>query len=36
MVMTHAGMSANDQGAKSGWEQALDKMATYVETLLHK
>jgi len=35
MVMTHAGVPANE-GAKSGWEQALDKMAALAETLLHK
>ena len=34
MVMTHAGLPANSPGA-TGWEQALDKMAARVETLLH-
>jgi uncharacterized protein YndB with AHSA1/START domain len=34
MVMTHAGVPASDQGAREGWEQAFDKMAQNVETIL--
>ncbi len=33
MVMTHAGVPANSGGA-SGWEQAIKKMADYIETVL--
>jgi uncharacterized protein YndB with AHSA1/START domain len=34
MVMTHAGVPA-DTGANTGWEQAFDKMADYIETALN-
>ena len=30
MVLTHAGMPGNQQGAGSGWQQAFDKLADYV------
>lgn len=30
MVLTHAGIPADSPGA-SGWEQALDKLAAYIE-----
>jgi len=33
MVLTHAGMSA-DSGANAGWEQAFDKLAEHIKTLL--
>jgi uncharacterized protein YndB with AHSA1/START domain len=33
MVMTHAGLPANEQGASAGWEQAANKLANYAETL---
>jgi uncharacterized protein YndB with AHSA1/START domain len=33
MVMTHAGLPAGEQGASEGWEQALSKMATYIEAI---
>jgi uncharacterized protein YndB with AHSA1/START domain len=36
MVMTHAGVPGNEQGAKSGWEQAFDKMAALAETLINQ
>jgi len=34
MVMTHAGMPA-DSGAGGGWEQAFDKLADHIETVLN-
>ena len=34
MVMTHAGMAA-DSGAGGGWNQAFDKLADYVETVIN-
>lgn len=34
MVMTHAGMPA-DSGAGGGWEQAFDKLADHLETILN-
>ena len=34
MVMTHAGMPA-DSGAGGGWEQAFDKLADHIETILN-
>lgn len=36
MVVTHAGVPANDDGASAGWEQAFTKMADYIETVLNK
>jgi uncharacterized protein YndB with AHSA1/START domain len=37
MVMTHAGVPANEEGASAGWEQAFDKLIAYTETILkHK
>jgi uncharacterized protein YndB with AHSA1/START domain len=33
MVMTHAGVPA-DSGANAGWEQAFDKLADHIETVL--
>jgi uncharacterized protein YndB with AHSA1/START domain len=33
MVMTHAGVPA-DSGAATGWEQAFDKLADHIETVL--
>jgi uncharacterized protein YndB with AHSA1/START domain len=36
MVVTHAGVPANDEGASAGWEQAFTKMADYIETVLNK
>lgn len=33
MVMTHAGLPANEQGANEGWEQAFDKMAEHIDTV---
>jgi uncharacterized protein YndB with AHSA1/START domain len=33
MVVTHAGIPASD-GASGGWEQAFDKMAEQIETVL--
>ena len=34
MVMKHAGMPAGS-GAGGGWEQAFDKLAEHIETVLH-
>jgi uncharacterized protein YndB with AHSA1/START domain len=34
MVVTHAGVPANQGGAKAGWEQAFTKLATHAETVL--
>lgn len=34
MVVTHAGVPANEQGAIAGWEQAFAKMAGHLETVL--
>ncbi len=34
MVMTHAGVPA-DSGAGGGWEQAFDKLAEHIETVLN-
>jgi uncharacterized protein YndB with AHSA1/START domain len=34
MVLTHAGVPA-DSGAGGGWEQAFDKLADHVETILN-
>ena len=34
MVMTHAGVPA-DSGAGGGWEQAFDKLADHLETILN-
>jgi uncharacterized protein YndB with AHSA1/START domain len=33
MVLTHSGVPA-DSGANTGWEQAFDKLADYIETAL--
>jgi uncharacterized protein YndB with AHSA1/START domain len=33
MVVRHAGVPANDQGAAEGWTQAFDKMMDYIETI---
>jgi hypothetical protein len=33
MVMTHAGIPADSPGA-SGWQQAFDKMADHIATVL--
>ncbi len=33
MVMTHAGLPVDEQGASEGWEQAFDKMAEHIDTL---
>ena len=33
MVMTHANVPGKTEWAKSGWEQAFDKMAAHLETL---
>lgn len=33
MVVTHAGLPANEQGASAGWEQAFAKMADYIKTI---
>jgi len=33
MVMTHAGVPASS-GANAGWEQAFDKLAVYIESIL--
>ena len=35
MVMTHAGVPADSPGA-SGWNQAFDKLANHIETVLNK
>ena len=35
MIMTHAGVPANEQGAKAAWEQAFANMADYIETALN-
>jgi uncharacterized protein YndB with AHSA1/START domain len=35
MVMTHAGMPPNAQGANDGWNQAFDKLAERIETVLN-
>ncbi len=34
MVMTHAGVPS-DSGANTGWEQAFDKLADHIETVLN-
>jgi uncharacterized protein YndB with AHSA1/START domain len=34
MLITHAGIPA-DSGAGSGWEQAFDKLAEHIETVLN-
>ncbi len=34
MVMTHSGVPA-DSGANAGWEQAFDKLADHIETVLN-
>ena len=36
MIVTHTGVPANQEGANSGWGQAFDKMADYVETVLNQ
>jgi uncharacterized protein YndB with AHSA1/START domain len=36
MVVTHSGVPANDEGAQSGWQQAMEKMANYIETVRSK
>ncbi len=33
MVMTHAGLPANDQGASGGWAQSFAKLSDYIETI---
>ncbi|MCB9454339.1 MAG: SRPBCC domain-containing protein, partial [Anaerolineaceae bacterium] len=33
MVMTHAGLPADEQGANEGWKQTFAQMSAYVETL---
>ncbi len=35
MVMTHSSLPANSEGASEGWEQATNKMAAYVATILN-
>lgn len=35
MVMTHAGVPSNDQGATEGWKQAFTRLANYAETILN-
>jgi uncharacterized protein YndB with AHSA1/START domain len=35
MIMTHAGVPA-DSGAGGGWEQAFDKLADHIETVLNE
>ena len=33
MVVTHAGLPANEQGASAAWEQAFAKMTDYIKTI---
>jgi uncharacterized protein YndB with AHSA1/START domain len=35
MVMKHAGLPANEQGASNGWEQSFTKMAEHIEAVLN-
>jgi uncharacterized protein YndB with AHSA1/START domain len=35
MLMTHAGVPANEEGASAGWEQAFDKLADHIATVLN-
>jgi hypothetical protein len=35
MLMTHAGVPANEEGASAGWEQAFDKLAEQIATILN-
>lgn len=35
MVMTHAGVPTNEQGASKGWDQSFAKMAHHIETVLN-
>jgi len=35
MIMKHAGVPANEDGANAGWGQSFDKMADYIETVLN-
>jgi uncharacterized protein YndB with AHSA1/START domain len=35
MIMTHAGLPADEQGASEGWQQTFGKMADYIETILN-
>jgi uncharacterized protein YndB with AHSA1/START domain len=35
MVVTHAGVPANEGGANAGWEQAFAKMADHIKTVLN-
>lgn len=35
MVVTHAGLPAEEEGAAAGWKQAFAKMADYLETVLN-
>lgn len=34
MVVTHAGLPAEEEGADAGWKQSFAKMADYVQTVL--
>lgn len=36
MVLTHAGMPADQQGATEGWEQAFAKLGDYLQTALQE
>jgi uncharacterized protein YndB with AHSA1/START domain len=33
MLVTHAGLPANEEGASAGWEQAINKLASLMESL---
>jgi uncharacterized protein YndB with AHSA1/START domain len=35
MVMTHAGVPADQDGAAGGWQQAFDKLVGYIETVVN-
>ena len=35
MILTHAGIPANQQGASQGWEQSFAKMTGHIETVLN-
>jgi len=36
MVMTHAGLPPEAEGANEGWSQSFDKLAGYIDTVLNK
>jgi uncharacterized protein YndB with AHSA1/START domain len=36
MVLTHAGVSDDTEGANEGWEQSFSKMATYVASVANR